>query len=131
MIPPSIIAAIVAAILSAVGWILFRVWKWKNKIETKLSVIDGDIEMQQKKRQKIMSILFGREEDVKDDGLTEDIHEGFDELDKRVTKNRKRNEEVTRKVEILVLRLDEEEEIEFDKSDLESIVELSEADDSS
>lgn len=124
MVAVEIIAVCVAVIFAAIGWVLKKFYKRIQENLERLERIESDIDELENQSDTLMSFLFGRERVKNDDGLTEEVRDGMEDLSNRVESNYEDIDEIEDVVDVVVIRLHKSDNIKFDKEELDNVVEL-------
>ena len=124
MVAIEFILVAVGTILAALGWIIQKLYQRIQSTLDRIDSIEEDIDALENQSDTLMSFLFGRERVPDDDGLTEEVREGLEEINDEVEGNSEDIEEIEDVVDVVVIRLHNSDNIEFDKRELDNVVEL-------
>jgi len=126
MVEPAIIAAAITVIgtivIAVVGWLYRKRNKRIVRVETDTTEIEEDISALQSRVDTLWRWAFGREDDATDKGISKEIEEGFDNIEKDIGEVRKRQEtyhdvEMDR-LEQLVNELHDDEDVDVEREDV-------------
>ena len=119
MVNVAILAVLLTAFLALCGWMARRLL---NKYK---SLVDR-LETVEEKSNTVMTVLFGREVADEDVGFTQEVEDGLESISKNTEALDEELDDVKDVVEIIVIRLDKNDEVDFDKDEIDSIAELRE-----
>lgn len=112
MLSPTIIAAVISAVVliavAVAGWF----WRQLNNEREKRQELEGRVDELEGKVQTVKYWAFGNPRDETDDGLVVDIEDGFENVSERIS-----GLEV--KVDTLIQELHDDEDTDFNREDID------------
>lgn len=120
--------AVAAAVVGLLGTVLVAISrhyynKWQSALQ-RVDKLEGEVERANNRVDKLMAILFGRESDKSDDGLTTEVQDGFEELAVEMDDVEGEVDDMDTALSVVIIRLDEDEDVDFDKENLDYEAEL-------
>lgn len=121
---PATIVAIIGIIISLIGTIIGFLWRRYKSLRDEIEVLRVELDDANNRTKKLMAILFGREINPDDDGLTAEVRDGFQGLAKEIEELDEDVDDLDGAMKVIIIKLDEDEDIDFDKDNLDFKAEL-------
>lgn len=119
-----IVAAVVAGVIGALGWLLRRlILKWRH-FWKRFSKIEEDAKVSAERTDALFHILFGDEDNPFDEGMVVKVDEGFEEVEQEIDTLDGDIDDLENATAIVLITLDKHGDIDFDKEDFNFKAEL-------
>jgi len=119
---PATIAAVVIPILLATSGFLYKRYR---DLKKEIGKLEQDVDDAHQRTEKVMSILFGSDDDETDEGMTQEVENSFDELVAEIDDIDEDVDDLDGAVSVIIIKLDKDDSVDFDRDNLSYEAELS------